>query len=70
MRKAVFKQNNSWAPITFLAGQIVAQVSAILSLFLFPWTPVTMAIAVFMYCGIMLGIKMGYHRLYSHNAFN
>ena len=69
MRKAVFKQNNSRAPITFLAGQIVAQVSAILSLFLFPWTPVTMAIAVFMYCGIMLGITMGYHRLYSHNAF-
>ena len=70
MRKAVFKQNKSWAPLTLLAGQIVAQLSAVASLFLYSWTPVTASVAVFMYIGIMLGITMGYHRLYSHRAFN
>ena len=69
MRKAVLKQNKSWAPITLLVGQGIAQVTAILSLFLFNWTPVTIAIALFVYCSIMLGITMGYHRFYSHNAF-
>lgn len=70
MRKAIFKQNKSWAPLTLIVGQVIAQASAILSLFLFPWTPVTATIAFGMYCGIMLGITMGYHRLYSHNSFN
>ena len=63
-------QNKSWAPLTLIVGQVVAQVSALASLFFFPWTPVTATIAFGMYCGIMLGITMGYHRLYSHNSFN
>ena len=63
MRKAIFKQNKSWAPLTLIVGQVVAQVSALASLFFFPWTPVTATIAFGMYCGIMLGITMGYHRL-------
>jgi len=69
MRKAVLKQNKSWAPITLLAGQLIAQTTAILSLFLFNWTASTIAIALFVYCSIMLGITMGYHRFYSHRAF-
>jgi fatty-acid desaturase len=69
MRKAVLKQNKSWAPITLLAGQLLAQVTAIASLFLYSWTPATVAIAVGVYVSIMLGITMGYHRLYSHRAF-
>tara|TARA_B110001454_G_scaffold217770_1_gene243908 strand:- start:3397 stop:4137 length:741 start_codon:yes stop_codon:yes gene_type:complete len=69
MRKAVFKQNKSWAPVTLLVGQLVAQVTAILSLFLFPWTPITIAIAIGMYCYIMLGVTMGYHRYFSHRNF-
>ena len=69
MRKAVLKQNKSWAPITLLAGQLIAQVTAIASLFLFPWTLPTALIALFVYCSIMLGITMGYHRYYSHRAF-
>jgi len=69
MRKAVFKQNKSWAPVTLLIGQLTAQVTAILSLFLFNWTPATVAIAVAMYCYIMLGVTMGYHRYWSHRNF-
>jgi stearoyl-CoA desaturase (delta-9 desaturase) len=69
MRKAVLKQNKSWAPITLLAGQLIAQTTAILSLFLFNWTASTITIALFVYCSIMLGITMGYHRFYSHRAF-
>ncbi len=69
MRKAVLKQNKSWAPITLLAGQLIAQTTAILSLFLFNWTSSTITIALFVYCSIMLGITMGYHRFYSHRAF-
>ena len=69
MRKAVLKQNKSWAPITLLAGQLIAQTTALLSLFLFPWTAPTIVIALFVYCSIMLGITMGYHRFYSHRAF-
>ena len=69
MRKATYKQNKSWAPVTLLAAQIVAQVTAISSLFFFSWTPATIVTSVVMYCGIMLGITMGYHRLYSHNAY-
>ena len=59
MRKAVLKQNKSWAPITLLAGQLIAQTTAILSLFLFNWTPATVAITLLVYCSIMLGITMG-----------
>ena len=69
MRKAVLKQNKSWAPITLLAGQLIAQVTAILSLFLIGWTASTIAISLFVYISIMLGITMGYHRYYSHKAF-
>ena len=69
MRKAVLKQNKSWAPITLLVGQLIAQTSAILSLFLFNWTAPTIAISLFVYISIMLGITMGYHRYYSHRAF-
>ena len=69
MRKAVLKQNKSWAPITLLAGQLIAQVTAILSLFLIDWTASTIAISLFVYISIMLGITMGYHRYYSHKAF-
>ena len=69
MRKAVFKQNKSWAPVTLLIGQLTAQVTAVLSLFLFNWTPATVAIAVAMYCYIMLGVTMGYHRYWSHRNF-
>jgi len=69
MRKAVLKQNKSWAPITLLAGQLIAQTTAILSLFLFNWTASTITIALFVYCSIMLGITMGYHRYYSHRAY-
>ena len=69
MRNAVLKQNKSWAPITLLLGQLVAQVSAVFSLFLFNWTPATIAVALFVYCSIMLGITMGYHRFYSHRSF-
>ncbi len=69
MRKAVLKQNKSWAPITLLAGQLIAQATALFSLFLFPWTIQTSFIALFVYCSIMLGITMGYHRLYSHKSF-
>ena len=69
MRKAIYKQNKSWAPVTLLVGQIIAQITALSSLFLFSWTPATIAISVIIYCGIMLGITMGYHRLYSHNAY-
>ena len=69
MRKAVLKQNKSWAPITLLAGQLIAQVTAILSLFLIDWTTSTIAISLFVYISIMLGITMGYHRYYSHKAF-
>jgi len=52
-----------------LAGQLIAQTTAILSLFLFNWTASTITIALFVYCSIMLGITMGYHRFYSHRAF-
>ena len=69
MRKAVLKQNKSWAPITLLAGQLIAQVTAILSLFLIDWTASTIAISLFVYISIMLGITMGYHRYYSHKTF-
>tara|TARA_E500000331_G_scaffold166648_1_gene161343 strand:- start:12462 stop:13202 length:741 start_codon:yes stop_codon:yes gene_type:complete len=69
MRQAVLKQNKSWAPITLLVGQIIAQASAILSLFFFDWTLPTILTSIFVYCSIMLGITMGYHRLYSHKAF-
>ena len=69
MRKAVFKQNKSWAPITLLAGQLIAQATAILSLFLFNWSPLTLGVALFVYCSIMLGITMGYHRLFSHKSY-
>ena len=69
MASTVLKQNKSWAPLTLIVGQVIAQVSAILSLFLFPWTPVTATIAFSMYVGIMLGVTMGYHRLYSHNSW-
>lgn len=69
MRKAVLKQNKSWAPITLLAGQLIAQTTAILSLFLIDWTASTIAISLFVYISIMLGITMGYHRYYSHKAF-
>ena len=69
MRKAVLKQNKSWAPITLLGAQLIAQATALFSLFLFPWTTTTTLIALFVYCNIMLGITMGYHRLYSHKAF-
>ena len=58
MRKAVFKQNKSWAPITLLTGQIIAQVTALLSLFFVPWTPATIAISLFVYISIMLGITV------------
>ena len=70
MRKAVFKQNKSWAPLTLIVGQVVAQASALASLFFFSWTPTTILISLFMYMGIMLGITMGYHTLYSHRAFD
>ena len=69
MRKAVFKQNKSWAPITLLTGQIIAQATALLSLFFVPWTPATIAISLFVYISIMLGITVGYHRFYSHKVF-
>tara|TARA_X000000368_G_scaffold88020_1_gene66958 strand:- start:888 stop:1628 length:741 start_codon:yes stop_codon:yes gene_type:complete len=69
MRKAIFKQNKSWAPVSLLVAQIIAQLTALSSIFFFSWTPATIAISVIMYCGIMLGITMGYHRLYSHNAY-
>jgi len=69
MRKAVFKQNKSWAPITLLAGQLIAQATAVASLFLFNWTPTTVAIAVAMYFYIMLGVTVGYHRYFSHKYF-
>ena len=69
MRKAVLKQNKSWAPITLLGAQLIAQATALLSLFLFPWTTTTILVALFVYCNIMLGITMGYHRLYSHKSF-
>ena len=69
MASTVLKQNKSWAPLTLIVGQVIAQVSAILSLFLFPWTSVTATIAFGMYVGIMLGVTMGYHRLYSHNSW-
>ena len=69
MRKAVLKQNKSWAPITLLAGQLIAQTTAILSLFLIDWKASTIAISLFVYISIMLGITMGYHRYYSHKAF-
>ena len=69
MASTVLKQNKSWAPLTLIVGQVIAQVSAILSLFLFPWTTVTAIIAFSMYVGIMLGVTMGYHRLYSHNSW-
>ena len=70
MRHAVLKQNKSWAPITLLVGQVVAQTSAVLSLFLFDWELSTVVTAMWVYCSIMLGITMGYHRLYSHKAWN
>ena len=69
MRKAIFKQNKSWAPVSLLVAQIIAQLTALSSIFFFSWTPATIATSVIMYCGIMLGITMGYHRLYSHNAY-
>ena len=56
MRKAVLKQNKSWAPITLLGAQLIAQATALLSLFLFPWTTTTILVALFVYCNIMLGI--------------
>ena len=70
MRHAVLKQNKSWCPITLLVGQVVAQTSAVLSLFLFDWELSTVVTAMWVYCSIMLGITMGYHRLYSHKAWN
>ena len=69
MRQAILKQNKSWAPITLLVGQLIAQVTAILSLFLFDWTLFTGLTALVVYCSMMLGITMGYHRLYSHRAW-
>ena len=70
MAATVLKQNKSWAPLTLIVGQVIAQTSAILSLFFFPWTMNTALIAVGMYVGIMLSVTMGYHRLYSHNSWN
>lgn len=70
MAATVLKQNKSWAPLTLIVGQVIAQASAILSLFFFPWTMNTALIAVGMYVGIMLSVTMGYHRLYSHNSWN
>ena len=48
MRRAVLKQNKSWAPITLLAGQLIAQATALLSLFLFPWTTTTVATSLYL----------------------
>ena len=69
MRKAVLKQNKSWAPITLLAGQLIAQVTAILSLFLIDWTASTIAISLFVYISNKVGKTKGYHRNNSHIAF-
>lgn len=68
MRKAVLKQNNSWAPVSLLVGQLIAQLSIIpMIMFAAPWQYIPCLIV---YCGMMLGVTMGYHRLYSHKAFN
>ena len=67
MRKAVLKQNNSWAPISLMVVQLVAQLSVIPMIVLaeaWQWIPF---LAV--YCGMMLGITMGYHRYYSHKSY-
>ena len=67
MRKAVLKQNNSWAPITLLIGQLVAQLSLIpMIMYAHAWEWIPFVI---MYCGMMLGVTMGYHRYWSHNSF-
>lgn len=67
MRKPILKQNKSWAPLFLLAVQIIAQLSVI-PMVLFSeswqWGPF-----ILMYCGMMLGITMGYHRLYSHHSY-
>ena len=54
MASTVLRQGRSWAPLTLLLGQAVAQVSGLLSLFLFPWSLITGSIAFAMYVGIML----------------
>lgn len=67
MRKAVLKQNNSWAPILLLTFQLIAQLSVIPMIILaeaWQWIPF---LAVYM--GMMLGITMGYHRYYSHKSY-
>jgi len=69
MASTVFKQNKSYAPLTLLVGQAIAQVTAICSLFMFPWTTTTAVIAFVTYICIMLSVTMGYHRLYSHNSW-
>jgi stearoyl-CoA desaturase (delta-9 desaturase) len=67
MRKAVLKQNNSWAPITLLISQIIAQLSVIpMILFAEAWQWIPFVVV---YCGMMLGITMGYHRFYSHRSY-
>jgi len=67
MRKAVLKQNNSWAPVMLLIVQLIAQVSVIPMIIfseMWQWIPFFVV-----YCGMMLGITVGYHRLYSHHYF-
>ena len=50
MRKAILKQNKSWAPLTLIVGQAIAQVTALVSLFVYPWTLTQGLIAFGMYC--------------------
>lgn len=53
-------------PNSLLAGQVIAQLSV---LGMFFATPMEWAITFFMYCGIMLGITVAYHRYWSHYCF-
>ena len=53
-------------PKSLLAGQVIAQLSVLGMLFASPlqWT-----VAFTIYCCIMLGITVGYHRYWSHYSF-
>lgn len=67
MAKITLKQNNSWAPVALLASQLLAQLSLVPMIMYaqaWQWIPF-----VAVYCGMMLGITMGYHRYYAHKSF-
>ena len=55
-------------PLTLLIGQTIAQLSVI-PMFFIGTTTTWIICAIAVYCAMMLGVTMGYHRYWSHHAF-